>query len=67
MSLHAACIDSVNIPWILQNLLFPHTSFWWEGFLIFPIIYLTVDLKLICIFGLSDLDNPLIFVNIYPG
>ena len=24
---HAACIDSINIPWILQNLLFSHTSF----------------------------------------
>ena len=29
---HAACIDSVNIPWILQKLLFSHTSFWLEGF-----------------------------------
>ena len=30
---HTACIDGVDIPWILQNLLFSHTSFWWEGFL----------------------------------
>ena len=36
-------------------------------FLIFPIIYLTVDLMLICIFGLSDLVNPLILADIYPG
>ena len=36
-------------------------------FLIFPIIYLTVDLKLICIIGQSDLINSLIFANIYPG
>ena len=31
---HTACIfDIFNIPWILQNLLFLHTSFWQEGFL----------------------------------
>ena len=30
---HAACIDSVDIPWILQKLLFSHTIFWQEGFL----------------------------------
>ena len=30
---HAACIDSVDIPWILQKLLFSHTSFWQEDFL----------------------------------
>ena len=35
--------------------------------LIFPIIHLTVDLKLICINGLSDLINSLFFANIYPG
>ena len=33
ISLHAACIDSVDIPWILQKLLFSHNSFWQEGFL----------------------------------
>ena len=38
-----------------------------KSFLIFPIIDLTVDLKLICIIGLSDLINSLIFANIYPG
>ena len=31
-------------------------------FLIFPIIYQTVDLKLICIIGQSDLINPLILL-----
>ena len=36
-------------------------------FLIFPIIYLTGDLKLICMIGLSGLINSLIFANIYPG
>ena len=25
--------DTFNIPWILQNLIFPHTRFWWESFL----------------------------------
>ena len=31
---HAAwTFDTSDIPWILQNLLFPHTSFWWENFL----------------------------------
>ena len=31
---HAACIfDVFDIPWILQNLFFLHTSFWREGFL----------------------------------
>ena len=36
-------------------------------FLIFPIIYQTVDLKLICIIGQPNLINSLIFVDIYPG
>ena len=36
------------------------------SFLIFPIIYLTVDLKLICIIGLSDLINPLISADSCP-
>ena len=31
--LHAACINSVDITWILQKLLFSHTSFWRESFL----------------------------------
>ena len=31
---HAACtFNPFDIPWILQNLLFLHTSFWWEKFL----------------------------------
>ena len=30
---HAACIDSFDIPWILQEVAFPHSSLWWEGFL----------------------------------
>ena len=29
----AACLNSVNIPWILQNLLFLHTSSWQTKFL----------------------------------
>ena len=36
-------------------------------FLIFPIMYLIVDLKFICIIGLSDLINSLIFANSCPG
>ena len=36
-------------------------------FLIFPIIYLTVNPKPICIIGLSDIINSFIFANIYPG
>ena len=33
---HAACsFDPFDIPWILQKLLFSHTSFWWEDFLNF--------------------------------
>ena len=38
-----------------------------KGFLIFPIIDLTVDLKLICIIGLSDWVNSLIFADSCPG
>ena len=38
-----------------------------KSFLIFPIIDLTVDLKLICIIGLSGLVNSLIFADCYPG
>ena len=38
-----------------------------KSFLIFTIICLTVHLKLICIIGLSDLDNPLISAKSCPG
>ena len=24
---YATCFDSVDVPWVLQDLLFPHTSF----------------------------------------
>ena len=44
---------------------FFHIPVFGEVFLIFPIIYLTVDLKLICIIGLSDQINPLIFAVIW--
>ena len=65
---YAACtFDPFDIPWILQNFLFLHTSFGGKVFLIFPIIYLPVDLKLICIIGLSDLINALIFADSCPG
>ena len=36
-------------------------------FLIFPIIYQMVDLKLICMIGQPDLINSLIFADIYSG
>ena len=64
MSLHAAYID---IPRIVQKLLLCIPVSGGKSFLIFPIIDLIVDLKLICIIGLSDLVNPLIFANLYPG
>ena len=38
--------DVFDIPWILQNLLFAHTSFWQESFLNIPN---QSDLQLICI------------------
>ena len=37
-----------------------------KSFLIFPIIDLTVDLKLICIIVLSDRINSLIIADSYP-
>ena len=64
---HAACIDSVDIPWILQNLLFQIPVFGRKVSFIFLAIDLTVDLKLSCRIGLSDLINSLIFADIYPG
>ena len=60
ISLHAACINSVDIPWILQNLLFHIPIFGRKVFFIFLTIDLIVEMKLICIIGLSDLINPLI-------
>ena len=51
----------------LAKLAFSAYQFLAGSFLIFPIIYLTVDLKLICIIGLSDLINPLISADSCPG
>ena len=31
--MHVSTVSTCGIPWILQKLLFSHTSFWWEGFL----------------------------------
>ena len=50
-----------------KTCLFHIKFFFGKFFLKFPIIYLTVDLKLICIFGLSDLVYTLIFANMYLG
>ena len=71
MSLHAACslyrqCRHTAHPGSCKTCFFCIPVFGGESFLIFPIIDLIVDLKLICIFGLSDLVNPLIFANIYP-
>ena len=67
MSFHAACFNSTDIPWILQNLLFLHTSLWQESFLNiynhwlmkWPMTHLHISL--------FDLVNPLIFANSCPG
>ena len=60
MLLHAACFNNVDIPWILQKLLFPHTSFWRESFLNisnhWPKSWPTAHLHI----SLFDLVNPLI-------
>ena len=61
---HAACINSIDIPWILQNLLFLHTSFWQE-------LSINISNHLpdssFAYFGQPDLINSLIFADIYPG
>ena len=51
---HAAwTFDPSDIPWILQNLPFPHTSFWRESFLN---ISNHLPVKLICIFANYSFD-----------
>ena len=66
-SMQHALVTPSTYPGSCINLLFPHTSFGGKSFLIFVIIDLTVDLKLICIIDLSDLVNSLIFSNSTPG
>ena len=64
---HAACFNSVDIPLILQNLIFPHTSFVLESFLNisnhWPTSWPTAHLHI----SLFDLVNPLVFANSCPG
>ena len=52
MSLHAACFDSVDIPWILQNLFYSIPVFGGKVSLIFLTIDLQSDLQLICILAI---------------
>ena len=55
-------VSTYGIPWIMEKLLFPHTSFARKVSLIFPIIDLRSNLHI----GLSDLVNPLFFANSCP-
>ena len=66
-SMPAWTFDTFNIPWILQNLLFPLTRFWWESFLHNSNHWPDSWPEIICIFGLSDLVNSLIFADSCPG
>ena len=67
MSLHTACFNNINIPCILQNLPFAHTSFWRESFFNisnhWPMKWPTAHLHI----SLFDLVNPLIFADSCPG
>ena len=58
---------SLTYPGSCKNCFFQIPVFVGKSFLIVPIIYQTVDLKLICIIGQSDLVNPLISANSCPG
>ena len=59
--------DHSNIPWILQEGVFPHSSFWWESFLNISNHWPTKWPKLICIFGLYDLVKLFDLSWQYPG
>ena len=52
--------DNFDIPCMLQNLLFLHTSFWQEGFLN---IFNHLPDSSFCIIGISNLVNSLIFAD----
>ena len=65
-SMQHASLMSSTYPGSCKTCFFHIPVFGWKVFLIFPIIYLTVDLKLICIIGLYDLINSLIFANSCP-
>ena len=58
--------DTFNIPWILQNLLFLHTSFWQESFLNISNHLLKSSPEAHLHIGLSYLVNPLIFADSCP-
>ena len=63
----ASTFNPFDMPWILQNLLFLHTSFWLESFLNisnhWPMKWPTPHLHI----SLFNLVNPLIFANSCPG
>ena len=56
----------LSYPGSCKTYFFHMPVFGGKVFLIILTIDLIVDLKLICLFGLSDLVNPLIFADIYP-
>ena len=62
-SMQHALSTPLTYPGSWKTCFFCIPVFGMKSFLIFPVIYLTVDLKLICIIGLSDLINPLISAN----
>ena len=64
---HAACFDCINIPWILQNLLFLHISFWQEKFLNISNDWHKSWPKAHLHISLFDLVNPLIFADSCAG
>ena len=67
MSLHAACIDSVDNPGSCKTCFFHIPGFWQESFLHisnhWPTKWPTTHLHI----SLFDQVNPLIFADIYPG
>ena len=64
---HAVCtFDTSNIPWILQNLFFPHFSFGWEKFINISNDWPESWAKAYLHIDLSDLVIPLIFANSCP-
>ena len=66
-SMQHALSTPLTYPGSCKTCFFHIPVFGRKSFLIFPIIDLTVDLKLTCIIGLSDLVNSLIFVDSCPG
>ena len=59
--------DPSDIPWILQEGAFLHSSFWWESFLNISNHWPMKWPKIICIFGLYDLVKLFDLSQQYPG